>query len=104
MRMRWTLAILCFALGTSVAAQSQTKKRPLTTVPSVLNSPPDANPQCFPKGIFRDSSDRGNFKDFDARWYSTYLRATECFRVRDFGARHGTRVAMLVMSLETSAQ
>src|SRR5437879_4808883 len=75
MRMRWTLAILCFALGTSVAAQSQTKKRPLTTVPSVLNSPPDANPQYFPKGIFRDSSDRGNFKDFEARWYSTYLRA-----------------------------
>jgi len=75
MRMRWTLAILCFALGTSVAARSQTKKRPLTTVPSVLNSPPDANPQYFPKGIFRDSSDRGNFKDFKARWYSSYLRA-----------------------------
>jgi hypothetical protein len=74
--MRPKLTILCLVVGISVAAGwSQTKKQPKTTVPSILNNPPDANPQYFPTGIFGDSLDRGSFKDFAARWYSTYLRA-----------------------------
>ncbi len=78
MRMRPKLTVLCLVVGISAAAGwSQTKKQPKTTVPSILNNPPDANPQYFPKGIFGDSSDSGPFKDFSARWYSAYLRAMD---------------------------
>jgi hypothetical protein len=49
----------------------QAKARHQTTPPSFLQPPPDSNPQYFPKGIFGDSSDSGDFKE---RWYSSYLR------------------------------
>jgi len=76
MRICPKLAVLCFVLGISViVGWAQTKKPPKTSVPAILNNPPDANPQYFPKGIFGDTSDKGAFKDFLTRWYSSDLRA-----------------------------
>jgi hypothetical protein len=68
--------MLCFFLGISVTVSwAQANKRPKTSVPAILNNPPDANPQYFPEGIFGDTSDKGSFKDFATRWYSSDLRA-----------------------------
>ena len=76
MRICAKLALLCFLLGISLTVSwAQTTKPSKTPVPSILNNPPDDNPQYFPKGIFRDTSDKSAFKDFVARWYSSDLRA-----------------------------
>jgi hypothetical protein len=76
MRMRRKLVFLCAFFGTCISVGwPQTAKDPKTGIPPILRNPPDANPQYFPEGIFDDSSDSGSFKDFKARWYSTYLRA-----------------------------
>jgi len=75
MVVRSTLCALCIVLGIGVpSGWPQIKKQPKTPVPYVLNDPPDANPQYFPKGVFGDS-ESGTTKDFTARWYSISLRA-----------------------------
>lgn len=76
MRICLRAAVLCLLLEGSLAVGwSQTGRPPKTSVPAILNNPPDANPQYFPAGIFGDSSATGHFKDFKARWYSSDLRA-----------------------------
>lgn len=68
------MAIGCLVLCIGIPVGSQTKARSKTTLPNVLLNPPDANPQYFPEGTFRDSSEKGNFNNFKARSYSIYLR------------------------------
>jgi hypothetical protein len=70
------LFALCVVAGTgSVSSWPQTGKQSKASVPSVLNSPPDANPKYFPIGIFGQPSHSWGEGDFRARWYSSYLRA-----------------------------
>jgi hypothetical protein len=74
--MRGTLlAAFCLILGIGVFARSQTKTPSKTTVSEMVPDPPDASPQYFPKGIFRNSLESGSFNNFRARWYSKHLRA-----------------------------
>jgi hypothetical protein len=63
------MAAVCvlFMVGPSVWSQSKSK--------AVPGEPPDANPQYFPKGAFKDSSETGSFQGFKERWYAKHLRS-----------------------------
>jgi hypothetical protein len=75
MRISRKLNVLCFFLTVSLTVGwAQTTKPPKTSVPAILNNPPDANPEYFPKGIFGQPVHGWDASDFEARWYSSHLR------------------------------
>lgn len=99
--MRGTLlATFCLILGIGVSARSQTKIRSKTTTSRMVPDPPDTNPQYFPVGTFRDSSESGSFNNFTARWYSTHLRAMTEPSLSE-ASKDKTRVAYRFLWLRT---
>jgi hypothetical protein len=58
---------LLLTVGPSTWPQSKAKAIP--------GDPPDANPEYFPKGAFKDSSETASFQGFKERWYAKHLRS-----------------------------
>jgi hypothetical protein len=102
MRICAKLALLCFLLGISLTVSwAQTNEPSKTPVASILNNPPDDNPQYFPKGIFGNTSDKGAFKDFVARWYSSDLRAMHEPSLFEISSKDTSLVAYRFLWLRT---
>lgn len=68
--MRRILSVaVCVVLAVGPSAWPQGRSK------AIPSDPPDAHPQYFPEGIFRDSSESGWFQGFKERWYAKHLRS-----------------------------
>ncbi len=63
------MAAVYVALAVGPAAWPQSKSG------AIPRDPPDAHPQYFPGGVFRDSFESGWFQSFKERWYAKHLRS-----------------------------
>jgi hypothetical protein len=63
------MAAVCVLLTVGLSTWPQGKSK------AILGDPPDTNPQYFPKGAFKDSSETGSFQGFKEKWYAKHLRA-----------------------------
>lgn len=68
--MRWiSIGAVYVVLAVGLSAWPQSKSK------AIPSDPPDAHPQYFPEGVFRDSSESGWFQGFKEKWYAKHLRS-----------------------------